>query len=188
MLGACSEQRAESALVLCVYGPQPGKNCRICLRYAPAGPAVARRRLPVHPGALPPIPPAGPPAPAIRSQPAMFDAHFPDLTMLAPTSRRPHRDDHPGDPDPGRRHAHHLDLEPPRPCRRSRAHAVGELRGARDRRSEDGLRRGATPPHLRSARQADEPRPAPPAQHDVVLPRRSPPSSRRALSSGSWRS
>ena len=161
--------KAESALVLCVYGPQPGKNCADLFALRPDGPGRCPPTLFTQ--APPADTTAGPPAPGSRTPASDVRRAFPRPDHAGADSRRPHRDDHPGDPDPGRRHPDHLHLEPPRPCRRSRAHAVGELRGARDRRAEDRIRRGTAPAHLQSARQADEPRPAPPAQHDVVLPR-----------------
>ena len=61
-----------------------GKTARISLLYAPAGPAVALRICSGRP--LPPIPRRGVPLQrSATATPAMFDAHFPDLTMLAPT-------------------------------------------------------------------------------------------------------
>ena len=173
MLGACSEHAPSKRQNLRWYYVSTVRNraktARISLAYAPAGPAVARHS--VHPGASRRYLRRGLPPPRFRTPASDVRRALSRPDDAGAESRRPHRDDHPGDPDPGRRHPHHVDLEPPRPCRRSRAHAVGELRGARDRRAEDGLRRGTAPAHLQSARQTDEPRPAPPAQHDFVLPR-----------------
>jgi hypothetical protein len=60
------------------------KTARISLRYAPTGPTVARPALFAAPGPADTSGGASRPCDP-RPQPAMFDAHFPDLTMLAPS-------------------------------------------------------------------------------------------------------
>jgi hypothetical protein len=59
------------------------KTARISLPYAPTGPAVARKVCSRR--SLPPIPGRGVPPRGSTTPAEMFDAHFPDLTMLAPT-------------------------------------------------------------------------------------------------------
>ena len=144
-----------------------GKTARISLPYAPGA------------GRCPPFwlsPVRGGPcrryhrrasAPGSTTKSAMFDAHFPDLTMLAPTL---------GvltamiSPAILILAAGTLITSTSNRLGRSSTGSVCCLRASKRSRAanQDGVRRRTAPPHLRPARQADEPGAPAAAQHDVL--------------------
>jgi hypothetical protein len=87
MLGACSEHAPSKLQDLRWYYVsrvhKRAKTARISLPYAPTGPAVARVGL--FAAAASADTRRGVPLQRSVTTPAMFDAHFPDLTTLAPT-------------------------------------------------------------------------------------------------------